>query len=123
VKPQNFVIAAVVVASLALVTAAGCSDDDEAAAGFHCPTVGEKNCKNDPGATQVDVDSCKQCESQNKAYFDCLGGKPACGAADGKSEPIDLKKCPTELQTLITCVQGGTTSSSSGGSSDAGGGG
>lgn len=122
-KPTNIVIAAVVVASLALVTSAGCSDDDEAAAGFHCPTVGEKNCKNDPGATQSDVDLCKQCESQNRAYFDCLGGRPACSAADGKSEQIDLKKCPDQLQALITCVQGGASSSSSGGSSDAGGGG
>lgn len=103
----------VVVGTLILTAAAGCSDDastGSSSSAFSCPTVGSKNCPNDTAATQADVDACKKCETEYKAYATCLGtSKPACGA-DGKSQTqkVDTSKCQTELQKVITCVSGGS---------------
>jgi hypothetical protein len=117
-NPKNLLLASFVVSSFVLATSARCGDDDDAgAAGFSCPKAGDKACPNDTAVTQATADSCKACESENKAYSACLGG-PKC-TADGKSEQPPLTSCPTELQALIKCVQGGSSSS---GGTDAGGG-
>lgn len=118
-SPKNLLLASFVVSSFVLATSAGCSDDDEGgAAGFSCPKAGDKPCQNDAPVTEATANSCKQCEAENKAYSACLGG-PKCGA-DGKTEQPAATQCPTELQALIKCVQGGGSSSSGG--TDAGGG-
>jgi hypothetical protein len=118
VSPKNLLLASFVVSSFVLATSAGCGDDDEGAAGFSCPKVGDKPCPNDTAVTQATADSCKTCEAENKAYAACLGGTK-CGA-DGKTEQPSTSQCPTELSALIKCVQGGSSSS---GGTDAGGGG
>ena len=120
VSPKTLLLASFVISSLVLATSAGCGDDDEGggAAGGACPEVGDKVCPNDTAVTQATADSCKACESENKAYSACLGGTK-CGA-DGKSVQPGTSECPKELSALITCIQGGTSSS---GGTDAGGGG
>lgn len=122
VSPKTLLLASFAISSLVLATSAGCGDDDAdggGAAGFSCPKAGDKVCPNDPAVTQATADSCKACESENKAYSTCLGGAK-CGA-DGKSVQPGASQCPTELNALIKCIQGGTSSSSGG--ADAGGGG
>jgi hypothetical protein len=122
VSPKTLLLVSFAVSSLVLATGAGCGDDDDEGgagrAGFSCPKAGDKPCPNDSAVTQATADSCKACEAENKAYSACLGG-PKCGA-DGKTEQPSASQCPTELQALIKCIQGGTSSS---GGTDAGGGG
>lgn len=118
-SPKTLLLASFVISSLVLATSAGCGDDEgEGAAGFSCPKVGDKPCPNDQGVTQATADSCKACEAENKAYSACLGGNK-CGS-DGKTVQPGASQCPTELNALIKCIQGGTSSS---GGTDAGGGG
>jgi hypothetical protein len=117
VKAKTFMIAGLVVGVSLLIGAAGCSSDDEGAKGFSCPKAGDKPCANDPAVTEATANSCKQCEAENRAYSDCLGGTK-CNAA-GKTEEPPLSSCPDQLSALIKCVQGGSSS----GGTDAGGGG
>lgn len=118
-SPKPVLLASFVVSFSVLATSAGCSDDDEGgAAGFSCPKAGDKPCPDDAPVTEATATSCRNCEAENKAYAACLGG-PKCGA-DGKTEQPSATQCPTELQALIKCVQGGSSSS---GGTDAGGGG
>ena len=116
-SPKTLLLASFVVSSLVLATSAGCGDDEEGAAGFSCPKAGDKPCPNDQGVTQATADLCKQCESQSRAYDACLGGNK-CGS-DGKTVQPSNSQCPTELDALVKCIQGGSSSS---GGTDAGGG-
>lgn len=118
-SPKTILLATFVVSSIALATSAGCGDDEESGAkGFSCPKAGDKPCPQDNAVTQATADLCTRCEAQSKAYDACLGGAK-CGT-DGKTQQPATSQCPTELQALIACVQGGSSSS---GGTDAGGGG
>src|SRR5690606_38337905 len=114
VKTKNLIVGVVVFSgTLGLSMAVGCGDDDEAGAeGVRCPKAGDRPCENDPVTTQATADSCLKCEAENRAYDACLGGAKC--SPDGRTVEPPLSECPTELQALVRCVQGGGGTSSGG---------
>lgn len=98
--------------ALALCSISGCSDDDGGSSGGD-PCSGAGQCKNDPKATQANIDACKAavadatCGAKYKAMVNCLSSKRKCTAAGVTDTQAGMKACSTEVSAYNACKAGG----------------